>query len=431
MNLAQTNKKKIINDPVYGFINISSELMFDLIEHPIFQRLRRIRQLGFTNYVYPAANHTRFQHALGAVYLMGTAIEVLKSKGLEITDEEAEGVKIAILLHDIGHGPFSHALENSIIQDIPHELLSELLMNELNELYHGQLSLAIRIFKNQYPKQFLHQLVSSQLDMDRLDYLKRDSFFTGVYEGIIGSDRIIKMLTVKNDQLVVEAKGIYSIEKFLVARRLMYWQVYLHKTVLSAEKLIVNILRRARELAQQGQRLFATPDFEFFLYHQIGRESLLNPNERTQILSHFVGLDDNDIVVSAKVWAKHPDPILSQLCQWLIYRKFYKIELQNEPFELDRVAQYTRLAVENIGVDEKDARFFVFTDNISNLAYEPKDENIKILFNDGKLVDIAEASDMLNVSMLSKTVKKHFMCYPRTEQFKQLTNLYHKNKYTS
>jgi uncharacterized protein len=412
LNSYKTNKNKIVNDPVYGFINIRSELIYDLIEHPFFQRLRRIRQLGLTNYVYPAANHTRFQHAQGAMHLMGTAIDVLLSKGNEITAEESEAVTIAILLHDIGHGPFSHALENAIIENINHEMLSEMIMDDLNHQFGKRLTLAIKIFKNQYHKKFLHQLVSSQLDMDRLDYLNRDSFFTGVNEGIIGSERIIKMLDVVNDELVVEAKGIYSIEKYLVARRLMYWQVYLHKTVLAAENLLLKILLRAKQLAMQKADLFATPALKYFLYHDFSKDKISEKN-RKEILENFALLDDNDIIVSAKVWASHDDRVLRDLCSNMNNRRLYKIQLQNTPFKPEKISELKELAIKKLGLSKDQVEYYVFSGSISNNAYSPAYEKIEILYNNGTLVDIAEASDMLNLQVLSKIVKKHFICYPK------------------
>ena len=412
MDHTQTNKNKIVNDPVYGFISIQSELVYDLIEHSYFQRLRRIRQLGLTNYVYPAANHSRFQHALGAMHLMGMAIDVIRSKGHEITPEESEGVTIAILLHDIGHGPFSHALEKAIIENLTHEDLSSMIMDEMNSHFGNRLTTAIKIFKNQYHKKFLHQLVSSQLDMDRLDYLNRDSFFTGVNEGIIGSDRIIKMLDVVNDELVVEAKGIYSIEKFLVARRLMYWQVYLHKTVLAAENLLLNILKRAKELADKGTDLFATPALRYFLYHDFTKDKL-SADKRSEILDQFCKLDDNDVLVSAKVWADHPDPVLSYLCNCLNNRHLYKIQLQNTTFKPERIEELKEKAMKKLNLDKKQVSYIVFAGSISNNTYSPAYEKIEILYNNGTLVDIADASDMLDIRVLSKVVKKHFICYPK------------------
>ncbi|HEY4788124.1 MAG TPA: HD domain-containing protein [Bacteroidales bacterium] len=416
------NKRKIVNDPVYGFINIPYAILYDLIEHPYFQRLRRIQQLGLTNYVYPGANHTRFQHALGALHLMEQVISVLRFKGHEITEEEAEGVMIAILLHDIGHGPFSHALENSIVPEVSHERLSLLFMQELNRQFNNRLELGIRIFQNNYPKKFLNQLVSSQLDMDRLDYLRRDSFFTGVTEGTIGSDRIIKMLTVENDELVVEEKGIYSIEKFLVARRLMYWQVYLHKTVISAENLLVNTLRRVKYLTANGADVFATPYLDFFLNRKLDLQKYINssnPDERKLLLDNFSLLEDNDIMVSAKVWAEHPDRTLSLLSQNLIGRKLFRVEVQYEPFGSVQVRNLCREVAAKFNINEEDASYFVFTGEIANNTYSTNDDRIKILLKNGGIVDITEASDMLDQNVLAKTVVKHFLCYPKGLAFSQ------------
>ena len=336
MKANSVNKRKIFNDPIYGFITLPGELIFDLIEHPYFQRLRRIKQLGLTALVYPGALHTRFHHAMGAMYLMTQAIEVLRSKGVEITAAEAEGVTAAILLHDIGHGPFSHALESSLVHGVSHEKISELFMDKLNHEFNGALNLAITIFKNEYPKKFLHQLVSSQLDMDRLDYLKRDSFFTGVSEGIISSDRILAMLTVVNDSLAIEAKGIYSIEKFIIARRLMYWQVYLHKTVLSAEHLLVNILSRAKELTAKGHQLFATPALQLLLQNNYTLRDFI---KNDKVLDAFAELDDNDIYTSIKVWMNNNDRILSFLCRCLMNRNLFKVELQNENFSSEKISE--------------------------------------------------------------------------------------------
>lgn len=414
-----SNKKKIINDPVYGFIHIPSETLFDLIEHPYFQRLRRIKQLGLTNFVYPGATHTRFQHALGCLHLMGLAIQVIRSKGISITDEEAEAVSAAILLHDIGHGPFSHALEFSIIKCITHEDLSGLYLEFFNAMMEGRLDRTIRIFGNSYHRKFLNQLVASQLDMDRLDYLRRDSFFTGVTEGIIGSDRIIKMLNVADDQLVVESKGIYSIEKFLIARRLMYWQVYLHKTVLAAEQLLVKILKRAKELAHEKRELFATPSLRFFLYNDVTREKLFSSTpalDNQLVLDHFSKLDDNDIIASAKVWADHEDFTLAFLCRSMLNRELYRIEIQNEPFEADYLDRIRQAVMEEMKVEEEVIDYFVFTDSVSNYAYMPDEPQIKILGKNNQLTDIAKASDMLNLSVLAKTVRKYFLCYPKNIQ---------------
>ncbi|MDI1354561.1 MAG: HD domain-containing protein [bacterium] len=405
-----TNKRKIINDPIYGFVTIPSELVFDLIEHPIFQRLRRIKQLGLTNLVYPGALHTRFHHAVGAMHLMQEAVLTLKQKDVAITDEEEQAVLIAILLHDIGHGPFSHALEHSIVRGISHENISSLIMDSLNTEFDGKLSLAIKIFNNNYPKLFLHQLVSSQLDMDRLDYLKRDSFFTGVIEGVISSERIIKMLQVVNNELVVEQKAIYSIEKFLIARRLMYWQVYLHKTVLSAETMLMNILTRAKELAARGVELFATPTLQVFLKNDFSKKDF---EKDPSLLALFSKLDDHDVSASIKVWTDHKDLILSTLSRNLLERKLFRIEMQNE--EIDENYKQTLIAkvCALYPIDPKDAHYFVFTDQVNNSAYNASQFNINMLMNNGRVQDVAEASDQLNLQSLSTTVTKHFICYPK------------------
>lgn len=408
--LPSTNKSKIINDPVYGFIKIPYDIVFDLIEHPLFQRLRRIRQLGLTHFVYPGANHTRFQHAIGATHLMGQAIEVIRSKGHEITDQEARSVTIAILLHDIGHGPFSHSLEHSLIQATPHETISLMYMEQLNKIFKGELQGAIEIFRNRYHKKFLHQLVSSQLDMDRLDYLKRDSFFTGVTEGVIGSDRIIKMLNVKDDQLVVDEKGIYSIEKFLIARRLMYWQVYLHRTVVSSEQLLVMMLKRAQDLTSSGVRLFATPALQFFLEANKGQ---FDPGNQDLSLDHFAALDDNDIITSAKVWCNNSDRILSFLSEGLVNRSLLKVELNDHAFEEERVKVLRKKVADLLLISEEEAAYLVVSDSVSNYAYSDMDDRITIMDKRGNTLDIADASDILNISVLSKTVRKYFLCYPR------------------
>ncbi len=407
-----TNKSKIINDPVYGFIKIPFGSTYDLIEHRYFQRLRRIKQLGFTNYVYPGACHTRFQHALGATHLMWLAIEVLRSKGNEISDQEAEASINAILLHDIGHGPFSHALESSIIEDLTHEELSLRFMEHLSREFPGRLELAIQIYRNQYHKKFLHQLVASQLDVDRLDYLNRDSFFTGVTEGVIGSDRIIKMFSVVNDQLVVEAKGIYSIEKFLIARRLMYWQVYLHKAVLSAEIMIVKILQRAKHLSMQGIQVKATPDLEYFLNRSIRQADFEGKNQHS-VLERFANLDDSDIISSAKAWKSHPDIVLSTLCQRLIDRRLFRMTITDKAISKEKISRITDLACRKYGISEDDSAYLVTSGEISNETYSSHDEKIKILYHGGQLKDVADASDMLDISVLSKIVKKNYLCYPK------------------
>lgn len=404
------NKLKIFNDPVYGFVGIPHPFIHDLIEHPYFQRLRRIKQLGMTSLVYPGALHTRFHHAMGAMYLTGLAVDVIRFKGHEITEEEALGVSVAILLHDIGHGPFSHALENSIVEGLHHEDLSAMFMDRLNEEFNGKLNLAISIFRNEYKKKFLHQLVSSQLDMDRLDYLKRDSFFTGVSEGVISTDRIIKMLNVANDELVVEAKGIYSIEKFIIARRLMYWQVYLHKTVLAAENLLINILRRAKELADQKVQLFCTPYLEEFLYHHHNKKAFL---ENPELLTKFSKLDDDDILASVKVWTEHEDKVLSLLCRNFINRVLYKTEIRNQPFEKSQIEELKKKTAAKYNIRPEEIHYLVFSDSISNNAYNPQMDKINILYPDNTVVDIADAADQLNISVLSKPVMKYFLCYPK------------------
>ncbi|MGB0916464.1 MAG: HD domain-containing protein [Flavobacteriales bacterium] len=408
------NKRKILNDPVYGFITVPYETVFDVIEHPFFQRLRRIKQLGLTHLVYPGALHTRFHHTIGAVHLMGLAVKELRAKGYEITDKEAEGVTLAILLHDIGHGPFSHALEHSIVSGVSHEDISSLFMEKLNTELGGKLNTAIEIFNDKYPKRFLHQLVSSQLDIDRLDYLRRDSFFTGVSEGIVGSDRIIKMLHVVNDELAVESKGIYSIEKFIVARRIMYWQVYLHKTVLSAEYLLIYILKRANELAKSGVSLFATPAFRAFLDRKVTLQDFKNEPE---LLSLFADLDDFDVLTSVKVWKSHPDVVLSKLSGFLINRNLLKIKMYSEEVSAEKLASLRTELASQWNITEEEASYFVFTDSIANSAYNLKHDRINILFKDGEVKDITEAADTLSLSVLSKPVEKHFLCY-----LTQLTN---------
>jgi len=404
------NKKKIINDPVYGFITIPSELVFDLISHPYFQRLRYIKQLAMTHIVYPGALNTRFHHALGAMHLMSLALEVLKSKGHEITPEEEESATIAILLHDIGHGPFSHALEHTLVQGIKHEAISLLMMDKLNDQFGGRLTTAINIFKGKYHRKFFCQLISGQVDLDRMDYLNRDSFYTGVSEGVISFDRIIKMFNIVDDQLVVEEKGIYSVEKFLIARRLMYWQVYLHKTVVAGEQLLVKILERAKELASNGATLFATPALQHFLKNDISETVFFDEEIHLQ---QFSKLDDQDIYASIKVWADNEDQILSKLCRMLNARKLYKVEISNDapdPQRLERIAFQTSVALD---IDEEDLSYFVFTDTITNRAYNAESSNINILMKNGTLSDIAKASDLSNLESLDKTVKKHILCYVR------------------
>ncbi len=403
-------ERKIINDPVFGFIHIPKGLLYDIVCHPILQRLTRIKQLGLAASVYPGAQHTRFQHSLGAFHLMSEAITSLTTKGNFIFDSEAEAVQAAILLHDIGHGPFSHVLENTIVNGISHEEISLLLMERINKDLKGQLNLAIQIFKDEYPKKFLHQLVSGQLDMDRLDYLRRDSFYTGVSEGNIGSARIIKMLNVKDDHLVVESKGIYSIENFLTTRRLMYWQVYLHKTSVASEKMLISALLRAKELASQGVDLFASPALKFFLYNNIDREGFYN---NPICLDNFIQLDDNDIWTSLKVWCNHPDIVLSTLSQGLINRKLFKVEIQSSPISSSRKEYILKNISESLGISKKEANYFLSTSTIENNMYRKEDDSIEIIYNDGTTKNIAEASDMLNISLLSRKVKKYYVCFFR------------------
>jgi HD superfamily phosphohydrolase len=408
---AAINKRKIINDPVHGFIIIPTDFIFDLLEHPYMQRLRRIKQLGLTSFVYPGATHTRFQHALGAVYLMGLAIENLRQKGTSITDKEAEAATAAILLHDIGHGPFSHALEESIIADLTHEDLSVMLMNNLNHEFDGKLDMALAIFNNKYPKRFLHQLVSGQLDMDRMDYLMRDSFYAGVAEGTIGTERIIKMLNVVDDQLVVEAKGIYSVEKFLIARRLMYWQVYFHKTVIAAENLLLKILRRAKEVAGYEPSLYATDSLRYFLNNNINRDNL--EIHKAEMLNYFTNLDDDDIMVSAKSWALHKDVLLSRLSGNLIRRVLPRVKISDQPFDEGRLSALKKAAVQQYKLNDADIKYLVFTGLISNKAYSDKYDTIKIFYNTGELKDLSEASDIFHLQNLMETKKKYFLCYPK------------------
>lgn len=404
-------ERKIINDPVFGFIHIPKGLLYNLVCHPLMQRLTRIKQVGLSSVVYPGAQHTRFQHSLGAFFLMSEAVQHLKAKGNFIFDSEAEAVQAAILLHDIGHGPFSHVLEDTLVQGISHEEISLMLMERINQEMNGQLTLAIQIFKDEYPKRFLHQLVSGQLDMDRLDYLRRDSFYSGVTEGNIGSARIIKMLDVRDDHLVVEAKGIYSIENFLTARRLMYWQVYLHKTSVAYEKMLISTLRRAKELASQGVELFASPALHYFLYQDIDRDAFLS---RPESLENFIQLDDNDIWTSLKVWCQHPDKVLATLSQGMVNRHVFKVEIFTEPIGEERKLKLAEQIARYLNITLQEARYFIATPSIEKNMYDPADDSIDIVYNDGTIKSISEASDMLNISLLSKKVKKHYLCYLRT-----------------
>ena len=398
--------RKIINDPVYGFITIDHPLILQIISHPFYQRLRNINQMAFAHLVYPGAVHSRLHHSLGAYHLMCNALQELKGKGFEITAEEELGAKVAILLHDVGHGPFSHALEQELISGVHHETISILIMQYLNEELEGKLSIAIDIFTNKHPKRFLHQLVSGQLDVDRLDYLIRDSFFTGVAEGVVGYDRIIKMLTVKDGELMVEEKAIYSIEKFLVSRRLMYWQVYLHKTVLAAEMMLVRLIQRAKWLVSSGQKTeAATSELNFFLQ---------NPDAHKDIRKHlgtFCRLDDHDVMATIKNWCHHPDKILSVLSRSLVERKLVRIRLQGNPFEPEMVDKKLEEAMSKLSVSKEEAGYFVFTGEASNTSYDPKDERIYILFKDGSVKDISKVDNALIHHHLGSTVKKHYFCF--------------------
>lgn len=408
------SKRKILNDPVYGFITISDPLLHDIIEHPFFQRLRRIKQVGMSHLVYPGANHTRFHHALGAMHLMREAILSLRDKGIEISEDEAQGAMVAILMHDIGHGPFSHSLEFSLVKNVTHEHISSLLMEKLNAHFNGSLTTGLKIFRDDYPKRFLHQLVSSQLDMDRLDYLSRDSFFTGVSEGVVSNQRIIKMLAVVDDRLVVEEKGIYSIEKFIVARRLMYWQVYLHKTVVSAEKLLINILTRAKELSKQNKTIFGSPALSYFLKHDYGVEDF---RKNAAVLENFVKLDDYDILGAIKVWADHEDFILSDLCNRLINRKLFRVKLSNETFDPAYIESLKKATLEELKIEPQNLRYYLQVGELVNSAYDNESNRILILKKDGSTIDLAEASDNRALIAQAKPVKKQVLfCLKSVEE---------------
>ena len=407
-----SNKKKIFNDPIYGFVSIPDELHFDIIEHPYFQRLRRIKQVSMTNLVYPGANHTRFAHSLGTMHLMRRAIQLLRSKGYEITDKELEAASLAILLHDSGHGPFSHTLENSIVQGISHEELSLMVMQKLNIIHGGRLDMAIQMFKGEYKKGFLTKLISSQLDVDRIDYLKRDSFFTGVAEGSVNAERLLEMMEVVGNELAIEAKGIYSVESFIVARRIMYWQVYMHKAVLSAEYMLRNILKRAKMLSQERD-LFATPALSFFLKHQ-------NPFENGDpdfVLDKFCQLDDFDVMTAVKAWRDDEDRVLAELCRRLTDRHLFRIEMRESEFDPNYIEDLRNKIAEYYGWTKEEADFALLQGVSSNHAYHPKKPAINILYKDGTMKDISEASDQLNISVLSQPVVKHFICYPKELEF--------------
>ncbi|HEY9113288.1 MAG TPA: HD domain-containing protein [Bacteroidales bacterium] len=410
MRLSGNIKRKIFNDPVYGFISINNELLFNIVEHPFYQRLRRIKQLGLTHMVYPGALHTRFNHSLGAMYLMDKAITELKAKGHPITEEESIATMAAILLHDIGHGPYSHTLEKSIVNDVSHEFISQMFMQRLNQECGGKLEKAIQIFKGKYEKGFLHELVSSQLDMDRLDYLRRDSFFTGVSEGTINYERLLYMLEVVDDELAVEAKGIYSVEKFITARRLMYWQVYLHKTVLVSEYMLVRALKRAKYLVRNGEEVFASPALSFFLKNEIGTTDFLK-NEK--VLDQFALLDDFDVLGAIKVWASHSDKILGYISNSIINRRLYKIDIRNDAFQENEILKIQEKVRKKYRLKVDEIDYFAFYGQTSNNAYKQGPDQINILFKDGTVKDIADAADNLNISMLSAPVTKYFLCYPK------------------
>jgi HD superfamily phosphohydrolase len=403
------NKKKIINDPLYGFIHVKSELIFDIISHPYFQRLRYIKQLGLTDLVYPGAVHTRFQHALGALHLMGRVLEILRFKGVQISNEEYEAAQLAVLLHDIGHGPFSHALEHSLLPGVKHESISYLMMSSLNEEFNGALGLALKIFRNSYPRKFFFQLVSSQLDIDRLDYLNRDCFFSGVQEGTIGVDRIILMLQVHDDQLVVEEKGIYSIENFLNARRLMYWQVYLHKTTVSAERMLVNLIRRAQALKRAGENIPASQALSIFLERTFSIESLRNDKSA---LMAFGAMDDHDIWGAIKLWRNHKDRILSLLSGMLTDRRLFQIVLSSEPIRKSVVEKIRTSITEKYQTLRAESSYLYSQGTVTNEAYT-EGEKINILTRSGELLDIAQASDLPNIKAISKIVKKNYLCWPK------------------
>lgn len=402
------NKKKIINDPVYGFITIKSEFLFDIITHPWFQRLRHIRQLGLTDLVYPGALHTRFQHALGAMHLMGRVLDNLRNKGIEISDDEYEAAQLAVLLHDIGHGPFSHTLEETLLKGVRHETLSYLFMGQLNRTFNGALDLTMKIFRNSYERKFFHQLVSSQLDIDRLDYLKRDCFFTGVMEGTIGVDRIIAMLTVFQDQLVVEEKGIYSIENFLNARRLMYWQVYLHKTTVSAERVMVNLIRRAKKLVMSGENLPASNSLYYFLANTVDMENFKEKN----VLEEYGHLDDYDIWGALKFWKDNSDKILSTLASMLLERRLLRVMLTNDPIRKSHIEAIRKGITREYQVIRSESSYLFSYGTVTNEAYT-EGQKINILTKEGKLIDIAQASDLPNIKAISKIVKKNYLCWPK------------------
>ena len=404
------NDSKIINDPVFGFIKIPRGPLLQIVQHPLMQRLTRIKQLGLASVVYPAAQHTRFQHSIGAFHLMSEAITSLQQKGIYIFDSEAEAVEAAILMHDIGHGPFSHVLEDTLIHGITHEEISLMMMEQINQEMNGALNLALMIFKDHYNKRFLHQLISSQLDVDRLDYLRRDSFFTGVTEGNIGSARIIKMLDVVDDQLVVNSKGIYSIENYLTSRRLMYWQVYLHKTAVACEKVLVNTLLRAKHLTKNGKDIFAPPALKYFLSNDVDGKWF---NDHEEALRNYELLDDNDIWSAIKVWTDSDDKILSILSRDLIYRNIFQVEVHEEPIGEEQLAELRLKISQKAGIDLADASYLMSVNTIQKDMYDVNDDQIGILYKDGTIRDIADSSEILNISLLSKKIRKYYLCYQR------------------
>ncbi len=410
--LSAVKEAKIINDPVFGFIKIPRGLLYGIVEHPLFQRLNRINQLGLASVVYPGARHTRFQHSLGAFHLMSEAVLSLQQKGIFIFDTEAEAVQAAILMHDIGHGPFSHVLENTLIHGISHEDISLMMMEEINNHFNGQLNLAISIFKGDYPKNFLHQLISSQLAMYRLDYLRRDSFYTGVTEGNIGSARIIKMLNVVNDTLVVDQKGIYSLENYLTTRRLMYWQVYLHRTCVAYEKVLVNMLTRAKDLIRMGQEVFASPALHYFLRNEVDAKWFA---EHPETLTYYEELDDSDIWSAMKAWKHHDDIILSTLATDMLDRRIFKVEVHEEPITEERIEELKGIIAQNMGIPLEDAHYMMSVNTISKDMYNVDDDSIGILYKNDEIRDISEASELLNVQLLSKKIRKYYLCYQRFE----------------
>ena len=405
------NKRKIINDPIYGFIRIPDGIIFRIIEHPYFQRLRRINQLGLTDFVYPGATHTRFHHAIGSMHLMDMALTSLRNKGIDISDNEFESALITILLHDVGHGPFSHALEFSLIKGIEHEKISSLIMQLFNEEMDNTLNLSLQIFNGTYPRKFLSQLVASQLDVDRLDYLNRDSFFTGVSEGKIGFERILKMLNVRENGIVVEEKAIYSIENFLSSRRLMYWQVYLHKTTVSAENLLINLIKRAKWLAGKGKLDAGNKALQLFLTHDYSLEDF---QDNKKVLMAFLSLDDNDLWGSIKIWIDHNDRVLSELCRMLVERDLFKIGIYNKPIPENKVNTLREAYAKKFNISKKDASYFIIDGKLSNSAYELGNSKINVLMKNGDIIDIASASDLPNIKALSKIVNKYYLCFPKS-----------------